>query len=98
MSWPSTPKTTRSFSLPLVCDENTPLPFTHSFFFFTCMRTLCWGCLGKTGRDTKRAMEGANRWTDNVYAIRKHCENQFGMSGSEFDQAFQVPADFDYME
>ena len=51
-----------------------------------------------TGRDTKRAMEGANRWTDNVYAIRKHCENQFGMSGSEFDQAFQVPADFDYME
>lgn len=50
------------------------------------------------GRDTKRAMEGANRWTDNVYAIRKHCENQFGMSGSEFDQAFQVPADFDYME
>lgn len=43
-------------------------------------------------------MEGANRWTDNVYAIRKHCENQFGMSGSEFDQAFQVPADFDYME
>ena len=51
-----------------------------------------------SGRDTKRAMEGANRWTDNVYAIRKHCENQFGMSGSEFDQAFQVPADFDYME
>ena len=51
-----------------------------------------------TGRDTKRAMEGANRWTDNVYAIRKHCENQFGMNGSEFDQAFQVPADFDYME
>ena len=43
-------------------------------------------------------MEGANRWTDNVYAIRKFCETHFGMAGSEFDQAFQVPADFDYMQ
>ena len=52
----------------------------------------------QTAHDTTRAMEGANRWTDNVYAIRKYCETHFGMAGSEFDQAFQVPADFDYMQ
>ena len=52
----------------------------------------------QTERDTKRAMEGANRWTDNIYTIRKYCETHFNMLGSEFDQAFQIPEDFDYMQ
>ena len=51
-----------------------------------------------TERDTKRAVEGANRWTDNVYTIRKYCETHFNMAGSEFDHAFQIPEDFDYMQ
>ena len=47
--------------------------------------------------DTHRAVEGANRWTDNVYALRSFCQKKFNMDGRDFDKAFQIPQDFDYI-
>ena len=47
--------------------------------------------------DTRRAVEGANRWTDNVFALRSFCSKKFNMDGRDFDKAFQIPQDFDYV-
>jgi len=47
--------------------------------------------------DAKRAREAANRWTDNIFMIRKHAETRFGMAGSDFDQSFGIPEDMDYI-
>lgn len=49
------------------------------------------------GRDARRARDAANRWTDNVFMIRQHCEARFGMAQSDFNQSFDVPADLDYV-
>eukprot|EP01096_Ripella_sp_DP13-Kostka_P007599 TRINITY_DN2787_c0_g1_i1.p1 TRINITY_DN2787_c0_g1~~TRINITY_DN2787_c0_g1_i1.p1 ORF type:complete len:213 (-),score=108.71 TRINITY_DN2787_c0_g1_i1:149-766(-) len=45
--------------------------------------------------DTKEAIEAANRWTDNVYILKKYCTTNFGIDSESFDRQFEVPSDFD---
>ncbi|KAJ8385186.1 hypothetical protein AAFF_G00192370 [Aldrovandia affinis] len=44
------------------------------------------------------AKEAANRWTDNVFAIKSWAKKKFGFESSRIDKAFGVPEDFDYMD
>ena len=44
------------------------------------------------------ALEGANRWTDNIFQARTYCRKNFGMEPKDFNTYFQIGADFDYLE
>lgn len=41
--------------------------------------------------------EAANRWTENVWAIKSYLQKKYGMSGKELDRQIGIPADFDYV-
>lgn len=40
----------------------------------------------------------ANRWTDNIYAMKKFCKVQFGVDEKDLNKQFEIPADIDYIE
>lgn len=42
--------------------------------------------------------EGANRWTDNVFAIKSWCKNKFFIEESTLNKQFEIPEDLDYLE
>ncbi|XP_067864080.1 meiotic nuclear division protein 1 homolog isoform X2 [Heptranchias perlo] len=46
----------------------------------------------------KVAKDAANRWTDNVYAIKSWAKKKFGFEQNQIDKAFGIPEDFDYIE
>eukprot|EP01095_Lingulamoeba_sp_RSL-Kostka_P003165 TRINITY_DN1406_c0_g1_i1.p1 TRINITY_DN1406_c0_g1~~TRINITY_DN1406_c0_g1_i1.p1 ORF type:complete len:206 (-),score=59.86 TRINITY_DN1406_c0_g1_i1:299-916(-) len=48
--------------------------------------------------DIKTAKEAANRWTDNIFSIRSYVHNKFFMEYKDFDKAFELSEDFDYVE
>lgn len=48
--------------------------------------------------DMKDAYLAANRWTDNIFALKSYAKNKFNMDGGVFDQAFQIPETFDYVD
>eukprot|EP00727_Mastigamoeba_balamuthi_P008383 m51a1_g4167 hypothetical protein (205) ;mRNA; f:297195-298236 len=48
-------------------------------------------------KEADEALTAANRWTDNIFSLRKYCETKFSISGSDFDRNFQIPEDFDYL-
>ncbi|KNB41425.1 hypothetical protein JH06_5201 [Blastocystis sp. subtype 4] len=48
--------------------------------------------------DVKRAVEGANRWTDNIWSMKSFLVRKQGISSKEADQALEIPDDFDYIE
>lgn len=52
------------------------------------------------GLDKKAGMAkaAAERWTDNVWQIKKYVIDKMGMGSSEFDKSVGLPADFDYPE
>ena len=52
----------------------------------------------KTQEQTKVALEAANRWTDNIFTIRSYCTKTLNIASSQFDQQFEIPEDFDYVE
>jgi len=41
--------------------------------------------------------DAANRWTDNVYAMRSYLRDNFGITEEQFD-GFGIPAELDYVE
>lgn len=45
-----------------------------------------------------KAKEAANRWVDNLWALKSHCVKKLSMVSSDFDRLMQVPADLDYFE
>ena len=45
----------------------------------------------------KVAKEAANRWTDNVYAVKTWCKNKFNMEENALNKNFGIPEDFDYL-
>ena len=49
-------------------------------------------------RDARRALDGANRWTDNIFILKKYCTDKFGMPGEDVLKNFGLPASFDYVE
>ena len=52
----------------------------------------------KTQRQTKVALDAANRWTDNIYAIRSYCTKKLNILPENFDKNFEIGEDFDYFE
>lgn len=44
------------------------------------------------------ARDGANRWTDNVWAFKSYMVKKKGIQGREFDKAMGLPEDFDYVD
>lgn len=44
------------------------------------------------------ALEAANRWTDNVFAIKSWCSKKFNIQGKDIDKQFGIPEEFDYIE
>nr|CDJ83210.1 Meiotic nuclear division protein 1 domain containing protein [Haemonchus contortus] len=47
---------------------------------------------------TEKAREEANRWTDNIFSIKKWCKTKFGMDEKVLNQQFEIPEDLDYVE
>ncbi|NXC38423.1 MND1 protein, partial [Penelope pileata] len=46
----------------------------------------------------KVAKEAANRWTDNIFAIKSWAKRKFGLEESRIDKSFGIPEDFDYID
>lgn len=40
---------------------------------------------------------GADRWTDNVWAVKSHLVKRRGMSGKEVDKMLGIDGNFDYL-
>lgn len=46
----------------------------------------------------KVAKEAANRWTDNIFAIKSWAKRKFGLEENKIDKNFGIPEDFDYID
>uniref|UniRef100_A0A4W3HWP0 Meiotic nuclear division protein 1 homolog n=1 Tax=Callorhinchus milii TaxID=7868 RepID=A0A4W3HWP0_CALMI len=46
----------------------------------------------------KIAKDAANRWTDNVFAVKSWAKKKFGFEQNRIDKTFGIPDDFDYIE
>ncbi|XP_067407972.1 meiotic nuclear division protein 1 homolog isoform X2 [Emydura macquarii macquarii] len=44
------------------------------------------------------AREAANRWTDNIFAIKSWAKRKFGFEENRIDKSFGIPEDFDYID
>ncbi|XP_042325895.1 meiotic nuclear division protein 1 homolog isoform X2 [Sceloporus undulatus] len=44
------------------------------------------------------AKEAANRWTDNIFAVKSWAKRKFGFEDSKIDKTFGIPEDFDYID
>ena len=42
--------------------------------------------------------EGADRWTDNIWAVKSYLVKKRGMSGKEVDKMLGIDGNFDYLE
>ncbi|KAG2465823.1 MND1 protein, partial [Polypterus senegalus] len=49
-------------------------------------------------QSNKTAKEAANRWTDNVFAIKSWAKRKFAFEESKIDKTFGIPEDFDYID
>ncbi|XP_053559727.1 meiotic nuclear division protein 1 homolog [Bombina bombina] len=49
-------------------------------------------------QSNKVAKEAANRWTDNIFAVKSWAKKKFGFEESKIDKTFSIPEDFDYIE
>ncbi|KAM7354226.1 meiotic nuclear division protein 1 homolog isoform 1-T3 [Cochliomyia hominivorax] len=48
--------------------------------------------------DTKKLLEAANRWTDNVFMIKTWCKRKFDKQEREINKAFGIPDELDYVD
>ncbi|XP_021103537.1 meiotic nuclear division protein 1 homolog isoform X2 [Heterocephalus glaber] len=46
----------------------------------------------------KVAKDAANRWTDNIFAIKSWAKRKFGFEENKIDKNFGIPEDFDYID
>lgn len=46
---------------------------------------------------TTVAKEAANRWTENVFAVKSWCKNKFSLEEESINKQFGIPEDFDYL-
>ncbi|CAD7690470.1 unnamed protein product [Nyctereutes procyonoides] len=52
----------------------------------------------KNIKTNKVAKEAANRWTDNIFAVRSWAKRKFGFEENKIDKNFGIPEDFDYID
>lgn len=43
------------------------------------------------------AQAAANRWTDNIYEIKRWIKNKFSVSEDVLNKTFEIPEDLDYI-
>jgi len=54
--------------------------------------------LDEMREQNKMLLEGANRWTDNIFCIKDHVVKKKGyMDSKEFDKWFELSSNFDYL-
>ncbi|VDM70544.1 unnamed protein product [Strongylus vulgaris] len=46
----------------------------------------------------RKASEDANRWTDNIFTIKKWCKSKFAMDEQHLDKQFEIPEVLNYFE
>ena len=44
------------------------------------------------------AKDAANRWTDNIFAVKAWCKNKFFIEESELDKQFDIDPELDYLD
>eukprot|EP00708_Paratrimastix_pyriformis_P003348 GAFH01002122.1.p1 GENE.GAFH01002122.1~~GAFH01002122.1.p1 ORF type:complete len:421 (-),score=36.49 GAFH01002122.1:21-1208(-) len=44
------------------------------------------------------ARDAANRWTDNIFSIKKWCRDRFGVAEEEINAQFELPAEMEYVD
>jgi hypothetical protein len=49
-------------------------------------------------KETRTAVESANRWTDNIFSIKSWCKNKFNIEEPAINKQFGVPEELDYVE
>ena len=50
-------------------------------------------------RETKMANDGANRWTDNIFALHSWIGSKFpAVSVADLNKQFGIPDDLDYVQ
>lgn len=54
--------------------------------------------LQKMKGENDLAKEAANRWFDNIYAIKKWCKDKFMVEESALDKQFGIPSNMDYLD
>jgi hypothetical protein len=47
-------------------------------------------------RQTTIGLAAANRWTDNIFAIKSWCRKNYNMDSAAFDRQFEIDETFDY--
>ena len=54
--------------------------------------------LNKLKKETTMAQEGANRWTDNIFALQSWIGKTFpAISVADLNKQFEIPEDLDYV-
>jgi len=48
--------------------------------------------------DIQTATEAANRWTDNIWTLRRWAAQKFNVDQKQFNKNFGLPENFDYVE
>jgi len=54
--------------------------------------------LNTLAKESKVAVEGTNRWTDNIYSLQSWVGNKFpNINVSDLNKQFGIPEDLDYL-
>ena len=48
-------------------------------------------------KQINEVVEGANRWTDNIWNVKRYFTKKKGMSSKEVDKLLKITSDFDYV-
>uniref|UniRef100_A0A915BGC9 Meiotic nuclear division protein 1 homolog n=1 Tax=Parascaris univalens TaxID=6257 RepID=A0A915BGC9_PARUN len=54
--------------------------------------------IARLNKSADEAKEAVNRWTDNIFSIKKWCKTKFGMDEKTLNEQFDIPSDMDYVE
>ncbi|GLH09149.1 hypothetical protein R5R35_008187 [Gryllus longicercus] len=54
--------------------------------------------LEKMKTEIQVAKDAANRWTDNIFAVKSWCKNKFSMEESTLDKHFGIDPEMDYID
>ena len=60
--------------------------------------TLNPAAIKKLREDTVQLKSGANRWTDNIFAIQSWAVNKHNLDKSQFNKQFEISDELDYLE
>ncbi len=48
-------------------------------------------------KQINEVVDGANRWTDNIWNVKRYFTKKKGMSSKEVDKLLRITSDFDYV-